>query len=60
MRASYPASFSDLAGGVAKVMLDHAPGEPGEYAAELSFSLTNIDPEVASETLRVPFRLVVA
>ena len=49
-----------LAGGVAKGMLNHAPGEPGEYAAELSFSLTNIDPEVDSETLRVPFRLVIA
>ena len=58
--ASYPATFGELAGGVAKVTLDHAPEEPGEYAAELSFSLTNVDPEVDSETLRVPFTLVVA
>jgi hypothetical protein len=57
--ASYPATFGELAGGVAKVTLDHAPEEPGEYAAELSFSLTNVDPEVDSETLRVPFTLVV-
>jgi hypothetical protein len=57
--ASYPATFGELAGGVAKVTLEHAPEEPGEYAAELSFSLTNIDPEVDSETLRVPIRLVV-
>ena len=58
--ASYPATFGELAGGVAKVTLEHAPEEPGEYAAELSFSLTNVDPEVDSETLRVPFTLVVA
>ena len=57
--ASYPATFGELAGGVAKVTLEHAPEEPGEYAAELIFSLTNIDPEVDSETLRVPFTLVV-
>ena len=57
--ASYPATFGELAGGVAKVTLEHAPEEPGEYAAELSFSLTNIDPEVDSETLSVPIRLVV-
>ena len=57
---SYPATFGELAGGVAKVTLDHAPEEPGEYAAELIFSLTNIDPEVDSETLSVPIRLVVA
>ena len=57
--ASYPATFGELAGGVAKVTLEHAPEEPGEYAAELSFSLTNIDPEVDSETLSIPIRLVV-
>ena len=48
-----------MTGGTAVVTLEHAPEEPGEYAAELSFSLTNIDPEVDSETLSVPIRLVV-
>ena len=57
--ASYPATFGELAGGVAKVTLEHAPEEAGEYDAELCFSLTNIDPEVDSETLSVPIRLVV-
>ena len=37
------------------------PPEPaGEYDAELSFSLTNIDPEVDSETLTIPIHFVVA
>ena len=48
-----------MTGGTAVVTLEHAPEEAGEYDAELCFSLTNIDPEVDSETLSVPIRLVV-
>ena len=58
--ASYPAAFSAMTGVSAVVTMEHAPGEAGEYDAELSFSLTNIDPEVDSETLTIPIRLVVA
>ena len=58
--ASYPARFSAMTGGTATVTLEHAPEEAGEYDAELSFDIVNIDPEVSSETLRVPIRLVVA
>ena len=58
--ASYPARFSAMTGGTATVTLEHAPEEAGEYDAELSFDIVNSDPEVNSETLRVPIRLVVS
>ena len=58
--ASYPARFSAMTGGTATVTLEHAPEEAGEYDAELSFDIVNSDPEVDSETLRVPIRLVVS
>ena len=48
-----------MTGGTAVVTLEHAPEEAGEYDAELCFSLTNIAPEVDSETLSAPIRLVV-
>ena len=58
--ASCPARFSAMTGGTATVTLEHAPEEAGEYDAELRFDIVNSDPEVESETLRVPIRLVVA
>ena len=58
--ASYPARFSAMTGGTATVTLEHAPEEAGEYDAELRFDIVNSDPEVDSETLRVPIRLVVS
>ena len=57
--ASYPATFGAMTGGTAVVTAEAGPEEAGTYDAELRINLSNVDPEAASETLVVPFRLVV-